>query len=294
VEVHGPHGAPTVLLAHGWTCRASFWAPVVRRLRTGLRVISYDHRGHGYSERPRSAGFTPGALADDMAAVIEATAGPARRVVVAGHSMGAMTLVALAGRRPEVVQRSVAAAVLASTGVDELAGRLDLGSLPGQLSGLVPRQVLSAVRFLTHGGLSDARLLRALPSPAARGAVRHITLSPSATPAQVVFCTDIIRSCPASTHHGFAKLLRDLDLSADVPRLTVPAMVIVGTADRLTPAWHAHRLAGALPHGLGVIEVPEAGHMTPVQAPGSISSAVQLLARDYLSGPSGTRHRAVS
>jgi pimeloyl-ACP methyl ester carboxylesterase len=287
VEAHGPEHAPHVLLAHGWVCRSSFWAPVVRRLRPQLRVICYDQRGHGRSSRPGPAGITPAALADDLAAVIAATT---ERAVVVGHSMGAMSLVALAGRHPEVLQRSVAAALLASTGVDELVGRLDLVSLPAQLSGLVPDHVLRAVQFLTRGGLADARLLRTLPPGLARTAVRHITMSPSATAAQTAFCTDIIRSCPPATHHGFARLLRDLDLSADVPRLTVPAMVLVGTADRLTPAWHAHRLAEALPRGLGVIEIPGVGHLTPVQAPDAVASAVHLLAADYLSGP----RRAVS
>jgi len=130
----------------------------------------------------------------------------------------------------------------------------------------------------------------------ARSAVRHITLSPTASSEQVAFCTDIIRSCPAATHHGFARLLAELDLSADVLRLTVPTQVLVGTADRLTPAWHAHRLAERLPFGLGVIEVPGAGHMTPVQAPELITAAVHELAERYLSdpmtGPSGLPGRA--
>ena len=68
-------------------------------------------------------------------------------------------------------------------------------------------------------------------------------------------------------------------------RLTVPALVLVGTADRLTPPWHAHRLAEALPLGLGVVEVPDAGHMTPVQAPEAITAAVHRLADDYLHAP---------
>jgi pimeloyl-ACP methyl ester carboxylesterase len=293
VEIHGPEVAPTVLLAHGWTCRASFWAPVVRRLRIDLRVVVYDQRGHGYSDRPRAAGFTPEALADDMAAVIDATVGPLRRAVVVGHSMGAMTLVAMSHRHPDVLQRGVAAALLASTGVDELSGRLDLISLPGQLAGLVPDPVLRTVQFLTRGGLADARLLRTLPIAMARSAVRHITLSPSATAAQTAFCTDIIRSCPPTTHHEFAKLLHRLDLSDEVDWLTVPALVVVGTEDRLTPAWHAHRLAEALPHSLGVVEVPYVGHMTPVQAPDMINTSVQLLVEDYLSGPSDAQRRAV-
>ena len=285
VEVHGPERAPTVVLAHGWTCRAAFWTPVVRRLRVDMRVVAYDQRGHGLSDAPRSAGIGPDALADDLAAVLRRVAGPDRPVIVAGHSLGAMSIVAFAARHPDLLHGAVAAALLASTGVDELEGRIDLVPLPGQMSGLVPDPVLRTVQFLTRGGLADARLLHALPLSLARSAVRHITLSPSATSAQVAFCTEVILSCPQQTHHRFARLLSVLDLSADVPCLTVPALVLVGTADRLTPAWHAHRLAEALPHGLGVVEVPDAGHMTPVQAPEAITAAVHQLADDYLRAP---------
>lgn len=292
VEIHGPEHAPTVLLAHGWTCRATFWAPVVRRLRIDMRVVVYDQRGHGLSDRPHAAGITPEALADDLLAVIDAAIGPARRAVVVGHSMGAMTLVALAGRHPDVLRRTVAAALLASTGVDELVGRLDLVTLPGQLKGLVPDHVLRTVQFLTRGGLADARLLHSVPVAVARSVVKHITLSAAASGAQTAFTTEIIRSCPAATHHEFAKLLHRLDLSQSVPRLTVPTMIVVGTADRLTPVWHARRLAEALPNGLGVVEVPHVGHMTPVQAPDTITTVVHRLTEEYLPYPTDAERRA--
>jgi pimeloyl-ACP methyl ester carboxylesterase len=291
VEIHGPEEAPTVLLCHGWTCSAAFWAPVIRRLSIEMQVIAYDQRGHGFSDRPRNGGFTSDALADDLAAVLAATVPARRQVVVAGHSMGAMSVIALAGRHPQVLRRHVAAALLASTGVDELVGRIDLVSLPGQLTGAVPDHVLRVVQFLTRGGLADARLLHRLPGPVARSAVRHITLSASATAEQTAFCTDIIRSCPPATQHGFARLLHGLDLSADVPRLNVPAMVLVGTADRLTPPWHAHRLAERLPFGLGIVEVPDAGHMTPVQAPDAVTAVVHQLVEAYLPNPSGVRRQ---
>jgi len=292
VEVHGPERAPTVVLAHGWTCRATFWTPVVRRLRVDMRVVTYDQRGHGGSERPRAAGITPDALADDMRAVLEATVAPDRQAVVVGHSMGAMTLVALAGRHPDVLRRCVVAGLLASTGVDELAGRLDLVTLPGQMAGLVPDHVLRTVQFLTRGGLADARLLRTLPKALARSVVKHITLSGTASADQTAFATDIIRSCPPETHHEFAKLLQRLDLSDSVPALTVPTMIVVGTVDRLTPAWHAHRLAEMLPNGLGVIEVPDVGHLTPIQAPDTITAAVHRLAEEYLPNPTDAQRRA--
>jgi pimeloyl-ACP methyl ester carboxylesterase len=86
----------------------------------------------------------------------------------------------------------------------------------------------------------------------------------------------------AATTAGFAMMLADLDLSTAVTRLDVPTLVVVGSVDRLTPPWHAHRLAATLPCCLGLVEVPDAGHMTPVQAPDAVAAAVRRVVADRL------------
>ena len=72
-EVHGPEGAPAVVLAHGWTCSTAFWAPVVRDLAADHKVVVYDQRGHGRSPAAGPGGYSTDALADDLAAVLDAT-----------------------------------------------------------------------------------------------------------------------------------------------------------------------------------------------------------------------------
>ena len=94
VEVHGPEGAPAVVLAHGWTCSTAFWAWQIRELARDHRVIAYDQRGHGRS--PASPACTTDALADDLEAVLAATLAPGEKAVIAGHSMGGMTVMAAA------------------------------------------------------------------------------------------------------------------------------------------------------------------------------------------------------
>jgi pimeloyl-ACP methyl ester carboxylesterase len=82
--------APVVVLPHCWGCSHEVWLPVARRLRgQGFRVVLYDQRGHGISTRGTSP-LTIETLAHDLTAVLEAT--DVHEVVLAGHSMGGMTI----------------------------------------------------------------------------------------------------------------------------------------------------------------------------------------------------------
>ncbi len=78
VEIDGPADAPvTVVLAHGWTLDRRTWGPVARALASGpapVRVVRYDHRGHGRSAAVDPATMTIDQLADDLAEVLAATA----------------------------------------------------------------------------------------------------------------------------------------------------------------------------------------------------------------------------
>jgi pimeloyl-ACP methyl ester carboxylesterase len=92
---------PPVVLAHGITAHRNLVVHGSRALaRAGYDVIRYDARAHGDSD-PGSAGtYTYETLGDDLERVIAATAGD-RRPVLAGHSMGAHTIVNLALRDPD-------------------------------------------------------------------------------------------------------------------------------------------------------------------------------------------------
>lgn len=287
VQVHGPPDNPTVVLAHGWTLSAGYWSRVVRRLRTDLRVVVYDQRGHGHSAAVPTAGFSTDALADDLAAVLSSTVPAGEQVVVAGHSMGAMTLLAFAARHPSTLRESVAGGVLISTGVEQLLARSRILPRPRRrVAGLQadqdereqqarPDRLERWADDLVRRGLSDPKLLDRIPAPVMRSIVSQVTLSPAASPAERSWTNDVVSACPAATTVGFAMMLGELDLSTAVARLDVPTLVVVGSADRLTPPWHAHRLAAALPRCLGLVELPGIGHMTPVQAPDAVAAAVR-------------------
>src|SRR4030095_14211459 len=120
VETTGRSDAPvTVLLVHGWTCSTRSWHNQVEDLPEilgpdAVRVVAYDHRGHGRSDAAPDGSMRIEQLADDLATVLDTVVG-AGPVVYAGHSMGRMTLMALADARPELFGDRIRAAALVST-----------------------------------------------------------------------------------------------------------------------------------------------------------------------------------
>jgi pimeloyl-ACP methyl ester carboxylesterase len=268
VEVHGPEGAPAVVLAHGWCCSTAFWAAQIRELAADHRVIAYDQRGHGRSPAHPACGTE--SLADDLEAVLAATLGPDERAVIAGHSMGGMTVMAAAAR-PRV-RAHVAAVLLCSTGSSRLVSSstvLPLGE--GRVRTWLTRRILGS-----RAPLGPA-------TPMARRILKYGTMGPGSAPHMVEACARIVHACPRGVRHAWSRVLDLLDLDHGVRELRMPVEVVVGTADRLTPPVHARALAAALPHCVGLTELAGLGHMTPVEAPDLVSGKIRALAATYMS-----------
>ncbi|MEU9607700.1 alpha/beta hydrolase [Streptomyces sp. NPDC048057] len=266
VEVHGPSDAPTVVLAHGWTCSTRFWAAQIAALSHEMRVVAYDQRGHG---RTPLARVGTDVLADDLEAVLRAVLAPGQRAVLAGHSMGAMTIMA-AAERPAVVEHA-AAALLCSTGASHLAEE-------------------SLVFPLRRGPLRSRLTVAVLGSRAPLGPVtplskrllRYATMGRAATRTQIGACARIVHACPRATRVAWGGVLAELDLTDGVRKLAAPTVVVTGTADRLSPPVHAHRMVAHLPDCRELVVLPGAGHMTPVETPDAITAKLRELVAAHL------------
>ncbi|MGA5068014.1 alpha/beta fold hydrolase [Streptomyces exfoliatus] len=269
VEVYGPEGAPAVVLAHGWTCSTAFWAEQIRALAADHRVIAYDQRGHGKSPTAGPGGYSTTALADDLEAVLAATLGPGERAVLAGHSMGGMTIMAAAGR-PGFRQHA-AAVLLCSTGPSRLLAEATVVPLPpGGLRSRLTKAVLGAKAPLGPVNALSKRILK------------YATMGPGPAPERVDACARIVHACPRGARYGWSQVLAGLDLGAGLRELRLPVAVLVGTADRLTPPVHSRAMAEALPHCTGLVELAGMGHMTPVEAPEAVTAQIRELTLTYL------------
>ena len=283
VEIDGPASAPvTVVLAHGWTLDGRTWGPVTRSLvggRTPVRVVRPDHRGHGRSAVVDPATMTLEQLADDLAEVIEAIA-PNDPLVLAGHSMGGMTLMAMAERRPEIFDRVHGIALVSTAAGGLAASTLGLPPWAAALFHGGENTLYGSARWKAGKRLGNARLL----SPA----LSWLLLGdrPSAEARRI--SVETVAACRPATVAGFRPTLNAHERAAALATFAeIPTAVLVGTKDRLTPVAASRRIHEALPSAeLAVL--PGAGHMLPVERVPQVAGQISALVHGAVGGMRAT------
>lgn len=267
---YGDPGSPTtVVLTHGWTLSGELWSQQVSALSKHARVVVYDHRGHGRSDRTPDDSCSLDQLGADLGSVIDAVA-PWGSLVLAGHSMGGMTLMHLAAQRPSLFAERVRGVVLVSTSAGELS-QLDLG-LPRPLGALVRR---FGARGISALGRLERRVEgRWVAPPEVWLAVRHLNFGPGAPARHVDEMLRVVSRTPLGVVSAFYAALLAHDGACGLPVLsTVPVTIVVGGEDRLTPPEHSYRLARGLPDAEFRV-VPGAGHMLTLERPEQVSEAI--------------------
>jgi pimeloyl-ACP methyl ester carboxylesterase len=270
VESYGPKDAPPIVLVHGWMCALEFWRLQVHDLAKDHHVVAYDLRGHGRSGTPEDGDWSLDRLADDLEAVLVAAVGDERPALLAGHSLGAMTIAAWAGRYNDSVGPRASATALINTGLGDLITESLLVKTPDLLSG--SRQAVGSA-LLGVGVPLPPR-----PDPVTHRAVRYVALSPSASPAAVRFSEEMVLACHPRVRAGCGRELSRLALLDRLEHLNAPTLVIAGECDRLTPPSHAHKVAEALPQLRGLKILEGCGHMGPLERPEEINRALRELA----------------
>ena len=142
---------PDVVMVHGITGNLAVWhLHLVPALADRFRTLTYDLRGHGYSDTPPS-GYSPDAMATDLIDLLDAL--DVERPVVIGHSYGADIALYFAGRYPERV-REVVAIESALPALDEIRSHDEWigwsywGAVLEQAGHRVPPERRSDLRYL--------------------------------------------------------------------------------------------------------------------------------------------------
>ncbi|MDG5769139.1 alpha/beta fold hydrolase [Mycolicibacterium fortuitum] len=249
----------TVVALHGLCLtRQSWYRPVQHFRRPGIRVIQYDHRGHGRSDGAPMHTYSPDRLAHDLAEVLTAlnVAGP---VTLAGHSMGGMAALSYLARPIEQQPVRPTGLVLVATAAGNLTehGLARLLALPGIDT------VMTLAQHVPHT-LSE-RFLHSLARPACELVTHDKTVSASLSQA--------FRSTPISTALGFLHSLRTFDQRHVLPTISAATTVISGGVDLLTPPAHSAEMAAAIA-GATHIHLPKAGHMLLQEAASIVGKAI--------------------
>jgi len=272
-EVLGPPGAPVIVLAHGYVLSLHAWHYQQRDLAGEFRVVAYDQRGHGQSEAAASGDYSIQALGRDLAAVLDTVVPAGERAVVGGHSMGGMSVLSFADQFPDVVaERLAGAALVDTTAADVVRGSVfSAGSaLAASVLGAFAARAVG-VRPPATGPVVDVSLL----------ITRHIGLSAAASSAAVAFTQQLALGCPRDVSAALMPALTALDVREAARRLRVPALVIVGEEDRLTPPDASRELTRLLGDAELVV-LPGVGHMAPIEAHAELTAHLRLFARQCL------------
>jgi pimeloyl-ACP methyl ester carboxylesterase len=280
VEINGPDTAPmTIVFCHGYTVNQDCWH-FQRRDLSDHRLVFWDQRDHGRSGRSAAGSGSIGQLGTDLKAVIDAAAPGPGPVVLVGHSMGGMTIMALADQYPGLFGTKVVGAVLISTA----ARGVESGS-PGMPAPLRPA-LTRALPTVLNGAAKGKRAIlvergRRVSADLAFLTTRLIGFGDGdVSPDTVAFLEQMIRDTPIEVVARFCQALLSCDMRDSLPVLgTVPVTVVVGEKDRLIAARLGIELAAEIP-GARLVWVPGAGHALILERPDVVNRAItELLAR---------------
>jgi pimeloyl-ACP methyl ester carboxylesterase len=281
-----------VVAAHGFCLNQNDFLfqrrAVMAAYGTQARFIGYDHRSHGRSGRGAGERATIDQLGRDLFTVICELA-PKGKVVLIGHSMGGMTIMALAEQHPELfaAEGRVAGVVLLDTSTGKLA-ELTFG-LPAAFArgGVVVPAVVHGLRrqkaIVERGRAQAGDVLWVF--------LKRVAFGGPVEPGLVEFVAQMIASTPVDVIADFYPALISHDKLAALGQLAQTRVAVVcGERDLITPPSHSRTIAAALPNA-ELVMVPDAGHQAMMERPELVNAPLLRFIDAALSDPKPRRRR---
>ncbi|WKU02433.1 alpha/beta fold hydrolase [Micromonospora sp. HUAS LYJ1] len=267
-------GRPTVVLVHGF-CLDMGTFHFQRKLlaeRGDYRIVAYDQPGHGRSGRLETGEYDLAALGHTLRGVIDRTA-PEGPLVLVGHSMGGMTIMAFAEAYPELFGDRVVGTVLMATSGGLLAEtKLVAPALLGRVGSPVLFMMSNATRY---GGLVIDRARRSTSNVAWLLTRRYGFGTPKPSPALVSYVERMNSRTSADT---VTRYLRTLATHSRFPALAAlsgtPVLVVVGDKDMITPVVHSDEIVRRLPHA-EYLKIQDSGHVVMLEHADEVNAALE-------------------
>jgi pimeloyl-ACP methyl ester carboxylesterase len=265
----------TVVFVHGYSLNLDSWHFQRAGYRGQVRTVFYDQRSHGRSGRSPRGHATIEQLGHDLHLVLE-TVVPQGPIVLVGHSMGGMTIMALAAEHPGLFgDRIVGVGLISTTAGGLEPHRIIAPRLPSTLGGAIAERVMAVLGRAPRGVDGVRRLGRSV----ALVATDELAFGDDVPASYVEFVDEMLSATPFEVVAEFFSNFPRLDLFETVKALeAVPTSIICGTADRITAIGHSRKLHAFIP-GSSLLECPGAGHLVIMERHDDVNDELdQLLA----------------
>ncbi|MBP3088038.1 alpha/beta hydrolase [Corynebacterium sp. sy017] len=261
----GPEdSAVTVVFVHGFTLAATQWQYQTEEIAHRARCLLPDFRGHGQTPQYPVAECSVDGAADDVyAAITDANiTGP---IILVGHSLGGMVSFNLLRRYPKL-RKQIRGMVLIATAIESFSGK----GTPQLLKLPVADDIRNAMEISPEEAQKLRSEFAALIAPTLGVTMfKNSGMSPA-----VKLHAQLLNSTPIETYVGFLDDLEKHDeLAAAQAVADIPAVVIVGDKDDVTPLAQAEKICELMPHAALQV-IPQAGHMLPLENPAVVNKAI--------------------
>jgi pimeloyl-ACP methyl ester carboxylesterase len=290
----GGAAGPTVLFVHGYTLNLGSFIfqrrALTKAFGDSVRQVFYDQRSHGRSERAPGQSCTIEQLGHDLNSVIDRLI-PAGPIVLVGHSMGGMTVMALAHQHPELFTAAgarsarIESVVLINTSSGELKN-LTLG-LPNALARLhAPVLPIVLRRAAKNAALIEQA--RTMGRDLAWAMTKRLSFAAKdVDPAVVAYCTTMISATPVDVVADFYPTLMAHDGRLGLRNLKdCPVLVIGADSDAMTPLEHSKAIARELPEARLVV-AENSGHLLMLEHPELVNEPLVAVVEAVLAGRPG-------
>ena len=272
-EADGAGCGPTIVFVHGYALNLDCWHFQREHFRGAHRLVFYDQRSHGRSERSPVGNATIDQLGRDLLAVIDQLA-PEGPMILVGHSMGGMTIMSLADHHPELFGDRVIGVALVSTTAGGLkTHRVISPYLPDRLMREVtPRAMALLARA---PGLVDGA--RRSGSDLGFFITSKMAFGSEVPTPYVEFVDEMLAQTPFEVIAEFFPNFDELDKFSVLHAFEkVPTTIICGTEDVLTSIGHSRKMAQRI-RGAQLLEIPDSGHMVILERSEQVDKALDRM-----------------
>jgi pimeloyl-ACP methyl ester carboxylesterase len=275
----------TVVFVHGFSLTSDCWHFQRLAFRGKRRMVFFDQRSHGRSGRADPGTATIDQLGRDLKSVID-TLAPGEPVVLVGHSMGGMSIVALAEHHPELFGDRVVGLGLIST---TAGGQRTHKMLSRYIPDAVGRRVVQRGLLVAAERERILELARRSGSAIAMRVIEEFAFGDTPVPRSYVeFVDSMISATPLKVLVEFIPEFDALDKFHVVEAFArVPTWIMCGTDDKLTSIGHARKLHAHVP-GSHLVELRGGGHMPILEHKERVNEQLDVLFEeaDQLAGGS--------